>query len=210
MAFQDLFNFFNFIQPHTYIILFLIMLVEGPIITAVAAYASSLGYFNIWMIFLISVLGNLIPDILFYWIGRSSRVKSVEFFINKYFLSENSVKSMEKNLHLHFGKTFLVTKLCPMLPIPGILLSGFIRISFLRFIIVDIFFNLLYSVIFIIIGYIFGFAINNIFKYFKIGQYSFLGILVLVAFVYFIISRIKINQKEDYNYRKIILKKKKI
>lgn len=45
------------------------MVVEGPIVTSIAAFAASLGYLDIYMILIISLLGNLIPDILLFFIG---------------------------------------------------------------------------------------------------------------------------------------------
>jgi len=38
-----------------YLLLFLVTLVEGPSITAIGAFAAKLGYFNIYLIFLLSL-----------------------------------------------------------------------------------------------------------------------------------------------------------
>lgn len=204
--------FLNSFGLNSYVIIFLIMLVEGPIITALASYAASLGYFNIWVILLMSIFGNFIPDILFYSMGRFSRTKKIEFFLETYFLNgEGQVKKLENNLHAHFGKTFFIVKLCPMLPIPGLLLSGFIKIKFFRFLVYDLIFNLFYSIVFTLLGYSFGFAIDKFLKYFKIGQYSILGMLVLLIVVYIFIKFFKKNQRENYSvklpsYRDLSLK----
>ncbi len=40
----------SFALSHGYVLIFLIMIIEGPFITTAAAFAASLGYFNIFII----------------------------------------------------------------------------------------------------------------------------------------------------------------
>ncbi len=52
-----------------YPIMLLLMTLEGPIVTMVAAFLSSMGYFNIFAVFGLSVLGDVLGDIVLYFIG---------------------------------------------------------------------------------------------------------------------------------------------
>ena len=45
-----------------YIAMFAIMIIEGPIITAVASFATTMGYFNLGIIFILAIFGDLIGD----------------------------------------------------------------------------------------------------------------------------------------------------
>jgi len=195
MVFEPLFGLIDIIQMNSYLFIFLIMIFEGPIVTAVASYAASIGFFNIWIIFLISLFGNFIPDLFFYFIGRFSRTKRTENIVKRFGLNECQILKLEENLKKHFGKTLCVVKLSPMLPIPGIILAGFSRVPFKKFLLIDLLLNLLFSVIFTLFGYYFGFMINTIFNYFRIGQFSIFGIILVVLIVYLVYRKIKSKQK---------------
>jgi membrane-associated protein len=194
MVFEQFSGIFNILQMNSYIFLFALMVIEGPIITTISAYAASLGIFNVWVILLLSIFGNLIPDIFFYLLGRFGRTTKVESIIKRYF-SHKKLEIIEKNLCQHCGKTLCFIKLCPMIPIPGLILSGFTKIPFKKFLFYDILFNVIFSVIFVLFGYYFGSLINSIFKYFRIGQYSIVGVVLLVLIVYIILKKFKVKEK---------------
>jgi len=109
------------------------MLIEGPIATYVAAFAASAGLLNIYIIFILAVFGNLIPDCFFFFVGRHSRVKAVESFLESFWINKSRIKKIEKGLHKHIKKSIVVLKLTPGLGIPGILLAGFTKVPFRKF-----------------------------------------------------------------------------
>ena len=194
MVFEHFIGLINIIQMNSYFFIFLLIVIEGPIVTAVASYAASLGYFNIWIIFLLSILGNLIADVFFYIIGRFSRTKRTEGLIKKFGLKDCQIKSLEENLKKHVIKTLFIIKLTPLLPIPGLLVAGFSKIPFKKFLFYDLFLILISTSAIILLGYYFGFAINSIFKYFKIGQFSILGVIIVLFLLYIFYKKLK--QKE--------------
>ena len=49
----------GYIKTIGYPLMLLIMIVEGPIATLLAAFAASLGFFNIYLVFILSMLGTL-------------------------------------------------------------------------------------------------------------------------------------------------------
>ena len=58
---------------YKYIVLFPIMVFEGPIITILAGFLSSLGYLNIFIAYGIVVMGDIVGDSLYYAAGRWSK-----------------------------------------------------------------------------------------------------------------------------------------
>ena len=193
MVFDELIGLINIIQMNSYFFIFIIMVIEGPVVSIISAYLASLGFLNVWIILIISILGNLIPDIFLYFIGRYSRTKKIESYIKRFGLKDCQIINIEENIKKHFGKTFSLIKITPMLPVPGLILVGFSRIPFKKFLIIDILFNLMVSTIFILFGYYFGYAIDSIFKYFRIGQFSIFGLILLIGVVYLVYRKIKIK-----------------
>ncbi|VVB79872.1 SNARE associated Golgi protein [uncultured archaeon] len=189
------FSWLGNLQVHGYLFIFLLMLIEGPIITAAAAFAASLGFFNVWVILLLSIFGNLIPDTLFFFLGRSGRTKPIEYFVRKFGLSKKKIKELEKGLREHAGKTITFVKLVPPLPIPGLILTGFAKVPFKKFLYIDVIVNVIYSVFFVIAGFYLGFAASQIFSYFKIGQYAILLLIPLAILVYLVYKKLSLRIK---------------
>lgn len=72
---MDLTNYLNptliaSLQTGWYIFMLGLMIVEWPIVTFIAAFLASLGIFNIWIVWSIGWLGDILGDLLFYSIGR--------------------------------------------------------------------------------------------------------------------------------------------
>lgn len=178
------------LQGYSYFFLFLMMVFQGPIITALAAFASSIGFFNIYVIFSISVLGNLIPDIILYFIGKSCRSDFIMKILFKFGISKKKISFLERGLKKHAEKTLVITKLTPALPVPGLILAGFVGIPFLRFLYIVVVFNLVASTIFTFLGYYFGVIFVNLFNYFKFSQYVIFALVILMIIFYLVYKKI--------------------
>lgn len=176
-----------YLQTHGYLIMFILMFIEGPIVAFVASFLAALGYFNIWIILPLFILGNQIPDILIFKLGGYLREKTIERYLNYFGLNNNKIHSIEINLHNNFIKTFILIKTIPPLPAPGILLSGYMKIPFKKFFLIDFIFNIGYAIIFISLGYYSGLAANASLKYFQLGELLIpLGILLTFILYYLI------------------------
>ena len=102
----------------------------------------------------------------------------------------------------HFIKTTLITKTIPPLPIPGIILSGYVKIPFKKFFWTYMFYNVIYAIIFVSLGYYSGFAVNTVLHYLKLGEYIFLASLITFLIFYLItkgiIKRYSVDSKISY------------
>ena len=178
----------SFLQVNGYIAMLILMLFEGPIVTCAAAFAASLGYFNIYLVFILSIFGNLIPDTLAFFIGRFSRGLSIERYSSYFGLTKKKVFYLEKKIKRHTIKTLLFTKLVPPFPVPGIILAGFLKIKFVKFFLIDLFINISFAITFCLVGFYFGTFSKVIFDYLKIGNYLFIVFILFLALAYFIIK----------------------
>ena len=183
-------SIFSFIMNQGYFFIFLLMFLEGPIVTSAAAFAASLGYLNIYIIIILSILGNLVPDTLFFFIGRLGRKKSVESYMVRLGLTASRIKNIEKNLKNHSIKTLIIVKITPFLPLPGIILAGFMKVPIRKFFYVDILFNIVATMIFAGFGFYFGIATDSLFKYLKIGEYALVLIIPLILLSYWIYKKL--------------------
>jgi len=181
---------FNFLIMQSYLFIFFLMWFQGPIVTALAAFAASLGYFDVKIILVLSFLGNFIPDLILFSIGRIGRKRFVENFVKKFGIDKKHILKLERDIHNHFKKTLVLIKLTPLLPVPGIILSGFMKTSFKKFLVIDIIFNILSALIFTGLGFYFGLAAKNVLIYFKYGGYILLFLVLFGISLYFFYRRL--------------------
>src|SRR3989344_1763262 len=67
-----------------YLLMGFAMFIGGPPVTSASAFAAAFGVFNIWLVFLVSIVSNLIPDAVWYAIGFWGRKQLLERWIKKY------------------------------------------------------------------------------------------------------------------------------
>jgi membrane protein DedA with SNARE-associated domain len=168
---------------HGYAIMFVAMLVEGPIVTAAAAFMYTQGYFSLAAIFALSLLGDIVADIIYYIIGYWGRITVVERYGHWVGLSQSRLQRMEHLMHQHAGKTLLALKLTPFLPTPGLMLVGATRMPLMQFISTCLLIIIPKSLLFMIVGYYFGKGYSTFSTYFGYGGTA-IALAVLAIIVY--------------------------
>jgi membrane-associated protein len=166
------------------------MFIEGPIVAYISSFAAALGYFNVWILIPLFILGNQIPDILIFKIGGLLRGKTVEKYVSYFGLHKKRIKWLEKNINKHSIKTIILIKSVPPLPLPGIIISGFMKMPFKKFFWIDLIYNIFYAILFITLGYYSGLVTNMSLKYFKLGEYILPIAVILTIIVYILIRRV--------------------
>jgi len=176
-------NLLAFLQTQGYLVMLLIVILEGAIITYVAGFAASLGIFNVYVVFLLSVLGNFIGDVVYYLIGRFGKKTSIyRHFVNK--IGPDKVNKIEHYLKNNLVKTLLVVKLTPVLPAPGLVLAG-TTVPYRKFLFYTLMIGMMYSAFLTMFGFYSGVAFNVIVKSFKYVEIS-IGLIVILFVVVWI------------------------
>jgi membrane protein DedA with SNARE-associated domain len=163
------------------------MLLEGPIVTFIVSFASSLGYLNIWIILVLAFFGNQIPDILLYFIGRSLRKSTVEKILSLIGLSSSKVTKLRKSIEKHYVTAIVSFKIIPNFPIPGLILTGFSKLEFKKFFWTTLVSNCVLAIVFTSLGFFSGVVTTLFLKYFKLVEYALpIAILLSIALYFFV------------------------
>lgn len=178
----------SFVQTSGYLLIFLLMVIEGPFVTSVAAFASSLGYLNVWIIFLLSLLGDITSDFLYFLMGKILKRSTIEKYLKK--IGINDIKKLEKRMHEHLGKTMLIMKFTPPIGTVGIALAGTLKIPIKRFLLFSFVITLPRTLFFVLFGYYAGIVSSNIMKYFDLSQYILLFVVIFILISYFVFRKI--------------------
>lgn len=155
------------LENYKYLLIFPIMIVEGPIITVISGFLVYLGFLNGFVVFPLLVLGDLIGDVLHYVIGKyggnSKWFKKLSDFFG---YNESREKVIEGHFEKHTGKTLLLAKISHgvggfiqiVAGIAKVDISDFIWFSFLG--------TLPKTLVLFIVGYYLGSSYEKIDTYF--------------------------------------------
>jgi len=122
-------------QTSSYIILFLLFMVEGPVVNFIASTtAAATNTLNIFIIAILAILGDTFGDIIYYTIGRKTNNKFVK---NSIKILENNkiVKESKKRIKNNLFSFLFIIKALSITAVPGILYVGHNKISFKRFLV---------------------------------------------------------------------------
>ncbi len=161
----------------TYLGLFALFFVEGPIATYIASFAASLGFFNPFYILLLSFFGNICPDLIYYTIGHKLKGSTARDFLLKRGVTHRKMDSIKEGLRKHAGKMMVAIKIMPLLPIPGLTIAGMV-LPLRKFIFYSWIISAVYSLVFFLLGYFSGRLYGSILGHFN--QIEFLIILVVL------------------------------
>ena len=171
----------HWVLGHGYWVIFIAMLIEGPIVIAAAGFAAALGYFNVYTIFGLSLLTELVADVGYYALGYWGRMALVERFGGRIGLTKQRLERMADLLHRHAWKTLLALKLTPVIPTTGLMLVGVTRMPLKKYITICAVIILPKTIAFEVIGYFFGTQYNILEHYVNNISYLILAVIVLVV-----------------------------
>ncbi len=180
----------HLILVYRYWILFPLACIEGPIIAFVIGTLVALHYFNIFAAYLLLVLGDIVPDTAYYFLGRySSRGMFVTKALKTIGVSKEQFGVIEKLWRVHTGKTMFFSKLAYGLSTPFLISAGFIKLDFKKFLMYALPVTFGQYAVLIFLGYYFGAS------YYEKINMSFEGVglliaaAIIVAVLYALLSR---------------------
>ena len=149
------------IREYGYLILFLLTVVEGPIATVLGAFLAAQNYFNIFIVYVVVVTGDLVGDLLYYAAGRFGRTHLLERFAGLTGLTPDRLTWLEGWFESHGAKAILVAKYTQtgFIALPG---AGAARMPIPSFMFYNFIGTLPKSLALCAVGFLFGAAYNQI------------------------------------------------
>ncbi|MEK7193550.1 MAG: DedA family protein [Patescibacteria group bacterium] len=197
----------EWISSYGYFVILLVMLLEGPIITVLAAFAASLGYLNIIIVYMLSFFGDWITDVFYYALGYWGRKKIIERYGYKVGITEGWLERIETVLKRHSAKSLAIIKLMPVIPTVGLIVAGAIRMPFKKFLITITAVILGTSTTYTVIGYFFGSAYQNILHTLNNGVLAFILLLIAGVFIYHLYKMMRTKLIEQFKKQELDAKK---
>lgn len=170
-------------MKYRYAALFPLSALEGPIISLLVGFLVHLGYLSFLPAYAILILGDVIPDSVYYYIGRLGDHKKItEKYGPKLKGVAASFEIIERLWRDHPRKTMFFSKLAYGLSIPFLLSAGLVKMTFAKFLEYTIPATLFQYGLLMVVGYYLGKSFEAAIKYIKYG-----GILIALLVVVFIV-----------------------
>ena len=153
------------LQSQGLLLVFPLAVIEGPIVTVIAAYLASLGYLNIYAVFATVVLADLVGDSILYSLGRFGADVIPKRWIFRLPVERRRLAEIEKQFQVNGGRILIVAKLTHAVGFIVLFAAGISRMTFPSFIWYNFLGTLPKSLFFTAIGYTVGYAYNEIDSY---------------------------------------------
>lgn len=184
----------QFLSDYGYWIMVPLMAIEGPVVTILASFMATLGMFNIVVVFVLSVFGDMLGDVLWYWAGRLWGMRFVQHVGRHVGVTEELVLKMEKFFNNHGGKTIFAVKSTTGLCWATFVAAGIVKMNFGRFLAASFLGGIFWSAFLVAMGYFFGEFYQEIAQKIKYAGWIIFG-LAAATFVGVNVYKKKRSQK---------------
>ncbi len=116
----------------SYLLLSLLVAVEGPIATLLGAAAASAGWMRPVLVFIAAATGNLTADSLWYTLGYAGKLEWALRFGRRLGLQPELLERLEQGMQENASRILFVAKLTVSFMIPSLIAAGLVKVSWRR------------------------------------------------------------------------------
>lgn len=178
---------------YKYFVLFPVMVVEGPMITVIAGFLSSLGYLNIFVVYVVVVIGDLVGDSIYYAGGRWGRKRFVRRWGRYVGIRMERIMQLQEYFAKHKAKTLIVAKLSHAIGAPVLVAAGVANVPYWQFVGINFLAALPKSLVLLLIGFYFGKGYAKISEYLDYTALGTVALAALLIMLYLIKKKIHKN-----------------
>ena len=183
MSFESLVpHFLSFLDNYKYILLFLGVAIEGPILMVASGVFILSGFFNFAPAFIAITAGDLLGDVFWYYVGyffAEPLIRKHGHFLKITPKMFEQAKGLFNKYHI---KILLISKITLGfgMALATLMVAGATRVPFKKYMLLNLIGEIILVLILLTIGYFFGqmyFAISGALKiYFVVGVVIIFGI----------------------------------
>ncbi len=156
------------LEAYRYWILFPLACIEGPIVSLATGFLISTNYFRFWWALAVIVPGDVLPDLLYYCIGRFAGNSG--FAVrnrHKIGLTPERLQRIESLWSVHAVKLMMISKWAYGLSTPLLITAGMSRVNISVFVLLSTVLSVLQYSILLFLGWKFGESIQSISRSFE-------------------------------------------
>jgi membrane protein DedA with SNARE-associated domain len=112
----------------SYVLVGLLVATEGPLTTLVAAAAAAAGLMDVRLVFIVTMVGNIVGDTVWYGMGYAGKAGLVERAPKWMGATPERVERLEHEMRTHALKLIVFAKIAYGLMVPTLLAAGIARV----------------------------------------------------------------------------------
>jgi membrane protein DedA with SNARE-associated domain len=171
-----------------YAVLLPLAIVEGPIVGIFAGFLVSLGEMNWLIVFLVLFVGDMIGDVIYYYIGRWGHGPWANHLAARFGMTPERLEKFDAAFNKHATKILLINK-TQALGSLTLYYAGAVRMPMYRFLWVNAVGTVPKVALFQIIGFYFGESYRSLDTYIGYAGWATLAIPVVLLIGYFAFKR---------------------
>lgn len=171
-----------------YAILLPLAIVEGPIVGIFAGFLVSLGQMNWLVVFLVLFAGDMIGDVIYYYIGRWGHGPWAHRLAARFGMTPERLERFDAAFHTHATKILLINK-TQALGSLTLYYAGAVRMPMGKFLWVNAVGTIPKVALFQVAGFYFGESYRTIDSYLSYAGWGTLAIPVLLLAGYWLFKR---------------------
>ena len=172
------------ITNHGISILAPLAILEGPIVTVVAAYLASLNLLRLVDVIICVIIGDVIGDCILYWVGRGMLDWLPLSLRMRFGVSRRRMAVLIRTFRDNGVRVLVVGKLTHAAGFAVLIAAGAARMSFGTFVLANFLATIPKSLALVALGYLFGSAHALIAEWFSLGSVVILaGVALIIAVI---------------------------
>lgn len=171
------------ITNHGISILAPLAILEGPIVTVVAAYLASLNLLRLVDVIICVIIGDVIGDCILYWVGRGMLDWLPLSLRMRFGVSRRRMAVLMRTFRDNGVRVLVVGKLTHAAGFAVLIAAGAARMPFGTFVLANFLATIPKSLALVALGYLFGSAHALISDWFSTGSVVILALMLAVVAV---------------------------
>lgn len=186
------------VLQYRYWILLPLAFMEGPILAFVLGSLSALGYFNIFLSFIVLLVGDLVPDAAYYLLGRYGEQKTlISRYAAKLGIGSEHFDAIRRLWGKHPAKTMFLTKFAYGLSTPLLVSAGIIGMPLQRFLRYTVMISIIQYGVLLTLGYNFGRSFKLVSSTLELIQLAVAGVVAVAVAYYFLVRYMRRKFMEE-------------
>lgn len=173
----------DLILQYKYLLIILVSIFEGPILMAFSGAFIKLGYLSLWPSFFALMIGDLIADTLWYFVGYFGGMRFIDRFGKYIRINREKIQIVSHFYHKYHNSILFISKITSGFGFALITLitAGIVRIPFRKYILINGAGQLIWTGVLIALGYLFEHLYITISD--VLGRATLIVVFAIVIFV---------------------------
>lgn len=165
---------------------FIGLVVPGQTILMLSGFFAHQGGFSIWRIIAVASIGAVFGELISYFVGRAYGYRLLDKYGRYFFIGKDRIEKVRAMTKKHAGKALIFGRFNPLTRAFSSFATGASDVLFMRFFAFSIIGAVVWSTVYVLIGFVFGEGYKVVEKYLG-GYFLTLSLIVLsIAYLYYL------------------------